>query len=182
MKSFFLRVKFWLHANRLGPDMPLTHWLLYFNATAKWFCCRRFGFFANSASVRPGSYIVNCHHIYIGDRVVIRPGTHLFASEQVNGVIKIGDGVLIGGGVHIYVSNHEYRDVSRKIIDQGHSSPKSVVLEEGCWIGAGVIILPGVTVGRNAVVGAGSVVTKSVLPFGVYAGNPAKFIKRVTDD
>ncbi|MCH5330753.1 MAG: galactoside O-acetyltransferase, partial [Alistipes sp.] len=54
-----------------------------------------------------------------------------------------------------------------------------VLLKRGCWIGAGSTILPGVTVGENAVVGAGSVVTKDVEDNTVVAGNPARLIKRI---
>lgn len=162
--------------------MPLTHWMLYFNTTMRWLCRRRFGGFSARAEIRPGVYAVNCKNIFIGERVVIRPGTHLFATGDSDGSIRIGDGVLIGSGVHIYVSNHEFRNVDLMIIDQGHSPSSSVTLQDGCWVGANVIILPGVTIGKNAVVGAGSVVTKSVLPFTLYAGNPARMIKNLADD
>ena len=56
---------------------------------------------------------------------------------------------------------------------------KPVVLKRNCWIGAGATILPGVTVGENAIVGAGSVVTKDVEPNTAVAGNPARLIKRL---
>ena len=182
ISAFVQRIQFWVTANRLGPDMPLTHWMLHFKSTMRWLCERRLGRFGANAEIRPGSYAVHCQNIFIGERVVIRPGTHLFATGDADGTIRIGNGVLIGSGVHIYVSNHEFRDTKRLIIDQGHSPSAGVTLEEGCWIGAGAMILPGVTIGKNAVVGAGSIVTKSVLPFTVNAGNPAKMIKRLTDD
>ncbi|WP_295020690.1 DapH/DapD/GlmU-related protein [Sulfurimonas sp.] len=86
---------------------------------------------------------------------------------------------MLGSGVHIYVSNHKFDDTSISILKQGHSAPKSVTLKYGCWIGANTIILPGVTIGQNSVVGAGSVVTKSIPENAVYAGNPAKIIKQL---
>ncbi|MFR2812259.1 MAG: DapH/DapD/GlmU-related protein [Escherichia coli] len=58
---------------------------------------------------------------------------------------------------------------------------KPVILKKGCWIGANVTILPGVVVGENSVVGANSVVTKSISPFTVVAGNPAKIIKKLNE-
>lgn len=64
---------------------------------------------------------------------------------------------------------------------QGHGEVEQVKLREGCWIGANCIILPGVTVGKNSVVGAGSVVTKSIPDFSVAVGSPAKVIKVIDD-
>ena len=66
------------------------------------------------------------------------------------------------------------------ISQQGYPPPSgsdSVKIKNGAWIGAGTIILPGVEIGSNSVVGAGSVVTKSIPDFRVYAGNPAKLIR-----
>ena len=88
---------------------------------------------------------------------------------------------MIGSGVHIYVANHRYDMNCKNIIDQGHNLAKDILLEEGCWISANSIILPGVTIGENAVVGAGSIVTKDIPPQTVYAGNPAKLIKVISE-
>ena len=85
--------------------------------------------------------------------------------------------MLIGSDVHIYVTNHEFSDITRPILGQGHQKSLSVVIESGAWVGAKAIILPGVSVGKNAVVGAGSVVTKDVPPMSVVAGNPGKLIR-----
>ena len=95
--------------------------------------------------------------------------------------ILIEDDVLIGYSVHIYVSNHKFFDITLPISKQGHSVVKPVILKKGCWIGANVTILPGVVVGENSVVGANSVVTKSISPFTVVAGNPAKIIKKLNE-
>ena len=77
------------------------------------------------------------------------------------------------------MSNHNFSDPSRDIITQGHASPKSILVRRGAWIGAGTIILPGVTIGKNSVVGAGSVVTKDIDDFCVAVGSPAKVVRRV---
>jgi len=68
----------------------------------------------------------------------------------------------MGSGVHIYVHNHRFDRPDVPIIDQGHYASQVVFLKKGCWIGANTIILPGVTIGENGVVGAGSLVTKSI--------------------
>jgi acetyltransferase-like isoleucine patch superfamily enzyme len=175
------RVRFWRNADRIGPDMLLTHWRLYFKTTMRQLCTEKFKSFGHGAEFRPGAYAEVCSKIAIGNNVVIRPGTFLFADPtEGGGGIVIEDEVLIGPGVHFYTNNHEYSDVSKPIIDQGYPRPKltnSIVLRRGCWIGASVIILPSVEVGENAVVGAGSVVTKSVPPRVVFAGNPGKTIR-----
>lgn len=98
-------------------------------------------------------------------------------SESIN--ITIEDLVLIGSGVHIYTSNHEFTDPEKPIFSQGHKPIKPVIICKGSWIGANAIILPGVTVGKNSVIGAGSVVTKDVPPFTVVAGQPANIIKQL---
>lgn len=109
---------------------------------------------------------------------MIRPGCMLFADPvEYGGGITIEDDVMLGSGVHIYVANHRFDNPDIPIIDQGHYPSMPVVLKRGCWIGAGTIVLPGVTVGQNAVVGAGSVVTRDVPSAAVVVGNPARVIR-----
>ncbi|MEO5865331.1 MAG: acyltransferase [Nitrospiraceae bacterium] len=170
------RIRFWQTANRLGPDIPYTHWRLHFKSTMVELCKRKFRYFGDGAEFRPGAYAVCCSQISLGKRVVIRPASMLFANME-GGEIIIEDDVMLGSGVHIYVGNHRFDGVGKPIIDQGYSPSKPVVLKKGCWIGSNVIILPGITVGENSVIGAGSVVTKCV-PDGVLAvGNPARTIR-----
>ena len=171
------RIRFWRAADRIGPDIPWTHWRLHFKSTMRALCASRFKSFGEAAEFRPGAYAIQCSNISIGRRVVIRPGCMLFAVPD--GGITIEDDVMLGSGVHIYVGNHRFDDTSRPILDQGHSATRPVVLERGCWVGANAILLPGVTIGRNAVVGAGSVVTRSVPPCVVAAGNPAAVIRHL---
>lgn len=174
------KIKFDRSADRIGPDIPFTHWLLFFKKSKLKLCKKKFKHFTDTSDFRPGAYAVCCSKISIGNRVVIRPGTMLFASPGENGKgITIHDDVLIGSGVHFYTANHSFKDASVSIIDQGHDDSKEIVLEKGCWIGANAIILAGVTIGENSVVGAGSVVTRSVPAKVVVAGNPAKVIKHI---
>lgn len=172
------RLRFWKTADRLGPDVPGTHWRLHFPSKMRLLCTHKFQRFGEGAEFRAGAYAICCSKISLGTRVVIRPGSMLFADPRANGAgITIEDDVMIGSGVHIYVHNHRFDDPQRPIIDQGHFDSKPVVLKRGCWIGAGAIILPGVTVGENAVVGAGSVVVKDVPARTVAVGNPAKVVR-----
>ena len=62
-----------------------------------------------------------------------------------------------------------------------HWKPSIIKVSDDVWIGAGVIILPGITIGEGAIIGAGAVVTKDVPPFAVVAGNPARILKYVID-
>jgi len=171
-------IRFWSEADRIGPDIPLTHWRLHIKASMRTLCIAKFKYFGIGAEFRAGAYAVCCSKISIGDRVIIRPGSMLFADPRENGAcITIENDVMIGSGVHIYVHNHKYNDPIKPIINQGFHQSESVLIERGAWVGAGTIILPGVTVGKNAVVGAGSVVTKNIPDCAVAVGNPAKIIK-----
>jgi acetyltransferase-like isoleucine patch superfamily enzyme len=92
--------------------------------------------------------------------------------------ISIGSRTLVGPNVSFFSGTHPLDPVIR----QGTKGPelgKEIHVGEDCWIGGSVQILPGVTIGRGCVVGAGSVVTKSVPDFTVVAGNPARFIRKI---
>lgn len=175
LREAWQRIKWMHHQDRIGPDLPISHWMLYFRSTMKSLCQRKFAHFGEGAEVRPHSYQIFCSRIRLGRRVVVRPGCMLFSDPD--GFITIEDDVMMGSGVHIYVSNHQFNDPYTPIIDQRSFKYSHVVLRKGCWVGANVIILPGVEIGANAVVGAGSIVTKSVPAATLVAGNPAKFIK-----
>jgi len=173
-------VEFWRSVDRIGPDILWTHWRLYFKSTMRRFCKSKFLRFGVGAEFRAGAYAVCCSKISIGDQVVIRPGSMLFADPRGGGGgITIEDKVMLGSGVQIYVHNHIFDDLTVPIIEQGYYQSKPVLLERGSWIGACSIILPGVTIGVNAVVGAGSVVTKDVPVFTVVAGNPARVVRQI---
>lgn len=175
VNAVFKRFRFWLTEPRLGPDMPLTHWMLQFQGLGRWLAKRKLSQFGTESSLRPHSYLVRTDRIEIGSRVVIRPQTVIMANDIAR--IIIGDDVLIGGGVHLYAANHRFDRRDTVIAAQGHSPAEDIVIENDVWIGANAIILPGCRIGRHSVVSAGSVVTKSIEPFSLYAGVPARKIK-----
>jgi acetyltransferase-like isoleucine patch superfamily enzyme len=169
------KIRFCLKADRLGPDIPFTHWMLHFASARNRLCRKKFARFAEGADFRAGAYAVFCSRISIGKRVVVRPGSMLFADQDAG--IEIQDDVMMGAGVHFYVNNHRFDRTDVPLIDQGYYPSEGIRIETGAWIGANAILLPGVVIGRNAVVGAGSVVTKSVPDFSVAVGSPARVIR-----
>lgn len=90
------------------------------------------------------------------------------------GGITIEDDVLIGPNVQLITESHSIKPTERKALILN-----SILIKKNAWIGAGAIILPGVTVGENSVVAAGSVVTKHVADNTVVAGVPAKVVKKI---
>jgi len=92
------------------------------------------------------------------------------------GGLTIGNNALIGPHVIIHTANHNYESLSTSMDKQGHTF-KAVIIEDDVWIGANATILPGVTIKKGCIIGAGSVVTKSTEEYGIYGGVPAKKIK-----
>lgn len=105
---------------------------------------------------------------HIGDNTII---------DLVDDVI-IGEGVALGPNCILYTHDHDYTDKTLPAW-KGGLKHQPIIIKNGAWIGSGVTILPGVTIGDRAVIAAGSVVTKSVEPNGIYGGVPAKLIKRI---
>lgn len=173
----FKHLKFILTYPKIGPDMYLTHWLLFFKPFRNLFQKNKIKYIASSADVRPYCTILGTDNVIIGERVIIPPYT-LLSSLPGNkeSIITIEDDVLFGPNVSVYSSTHKFDDHSKPIKNQGYTcSP--VLLKKGCWIGINSVILPGVTIGVNAVIGSNSVVTKDIPDYAVAVGAPARVIK-----
>ena len=99
-----------------------------------------------------------------------------YGCEINNGVI-IGNDVMMGPDVVIYTNNHCTDRIDIPMREQGMKEINPVNIEDDVWIGARVIILPGVTIGKGSVIGAGAVVSKSIPPYSVAVGNPAVVVK-----
>ncbi|MCK9310816.1 MAG: acyltransferase [Bacteroidales bacterium] len=104
--------------------------------------------------------------VLIGDRTRIGLGCVLI------GPVTIGNDVLLAQNIVVSGLNHGYRDINQPINTQPVEK-KAINIEDEAWIGANSIILPGVTIGRHSIVAGGSVVTRSVPPYTIVAGNPA---------
>ncbi len=109
---------------------------------------------------------VRPNQVTIGKNVVVMNGCLMMSA----GTITIDDNAQIAANVQLISNNHD--PYERQVI-----TCKPVHICEGAWVGAGSTVLPGVTVGKHAIVGAASVVTKDVPDYAVAVGNPAKVIK-----
>ncbi len=96
---------------------------------------------------------------------------------RINGKVIIGNNVMMGPEVAIFARNHAFDRTDVSMDQQGFSEEKPVVIGNDVWIGARVLILPGVHVGNGAVLGAGAVVTKDVPDYAIVGGNPARILK-----
>ena len=115
--------------------------------------------------------------ITIGQRTYIGP----YSCFSGYGDIAIGDDCLIASHTSLYAHNYNFRNPSQLIREQGYSY-KGIVIENNCWIGSGVRILDGTTIGQGSIVGAGAVVTKDIPPNSIAVGTPAKVIGPRTEN
>jgi acetyltransferase-like isoleucine patch superfamily enzyme len=133
---------------------------------------RRFFYRLAGMTIREGSTIhvgtrfYNPSNIVIGKDTIIGEGAVLDGRER----LVIGDHVDIASEVMIYNSQHDIHS------DDFHAISERVIIDDYVFIGPRAIILPGVTLGKGSVVGAGAVVTKSVEPYAIVGGIPAKVI------
>ena len=109
-------------------------------------------------------------------------GSFIYANFNLtlvdDGDIYIGDHVMIGPNVVIATASHPIDPELRR---QGLQYNQPVRIGENAWIGAGVVVLPGVTIGKNAVIGAGSIVTKDIPDNCVAVGNPCRVLRAVSE-
>ena len=123
-----------------------------------------------SCFILPPFYTEFGKNIKMGKEVFINTCCHF----QDNGGIEIGDSALLGNNVTIVTLNHDIAPETRC-----NATPKPVKIGKKVWIGSNCTILPGVTIGDNSVIGAGSVVVKSIPANVIAVGNPAKVIKYI---
>lgn len=123
--------------------------------------------------IEPTACFSNPENISIGERCHVNRFCCLWASP--NAKITIGDHGLMGPSVAIFTSNHGHQGEGA-MIDQPFEE-KDVTIGKNVWLGAHVVILPGVTIGESAIIAAGAVVTKDIPSYVVAGGIPAKVIK-----
>lgn len=143
----------------------------------------RYIFLKNSAkkvghnvSIQPGVYLFNLQNIQIGDNVSIHPMCYIDAA----GGITIGDNVSIAHSSTLISTNHTWDDVALPI-KYNPETFAEIIVENDVWIGCGVRVLAGVTLGNRSVVAAGAVVNKSFGNYSLIGGVPAKLIKTINE-
>ena len=137
------------------------------------FLCKMiFNYVGKNVNIQKGVYFGKGNKISIGDFSGIGENSRLAQADE----IIIGNDVLIGQELMVITQNHNFSDKNQLIRKQGGTT-KPVIIGNNVWIGARVIILPGVTIGDGAVIAAGSVVVKNISPFSICGGVPAKIIK-----
>jgi maltose O-acetyltransferase len=134
-----------------------------------------------------------CQHLFkaCGERINIEHGANFYTGWEIEigddsslGIncmvpfnLKVGKDVMMGPYVVIIGENHQSSKLDMPMRLQGYKKYPPVRIEDDVWIGTRAIILPGITVGKGAIIGAGAVVTKDVPPYAICAGNPARIIK-----
>lgn len=123
-------------------------------------------------------------HIMTGVRILspagVSIGHHVYINHHTDmsgkGGLTIGNYVKIGPFCNIQSVDHVYTDWQKPMFSQG-MRPDPIVIEDDVWVAANVVIVPGVTIGRGAIVGANAVVTRDVEPYAIVGGVPARVIK-----
>jgi acetyltransferase-like isoleucine patch superfamily enzyme len=165
-----------------------------------------FGKYGRNVYIFPGARIIRPRLISVGDNVRIGKHTDIYVHpkrrDSKEFILKIGDNVhignyniigarnsvvleenvLLGPRVIIVDHSHQYENVEIPIKLQPATDGGVVRIERDCWIGANVFVLPNVTIGCHAIIGANSVVNSDIPPYSVAVGAPARVIKRYDFD
>jgi putative colanic acid biosynthesis acetyltransferase WcaF len=151
----------------------LVNALVYANPLFPFYGVKRLTLRLFGARIGPGVVIKPRTHIKHPWR--LRIGEHSWIGENVwidNLVeVEIGSNVCISQGAYLLTGNHDYKSTAFTLIT------KPIRIEDGAWVGARGVVCPGVTMGRNAVLTVGSVLTRDAESNGIYAGNPAQRVR-----
>lgn len=125
-----------------------------------------------------GTEVIVKNRCYFGNGARLSAGnrSQLGQGARLNGIIHIGDDVMMGPDVVMMATSHAYSDRTIPMNQQGEAEEKAIIIGNNVWVGTRAILLPGVSIGDNSIIGAGSIVTKSFPSDSVIAGNPAKLI------
>jgi acetyltransferase-like isoleucine patch superfamily enzyme len=189
--------------SRLFGRVFLTAYRLRLRVQAKLFSLLAAGAFAHFGSrsiIETPARLGGEERIALGDRVYFGAGSWLQAlpdGDNRSVAISISNGVSSSGGCvisavrsvvieeevllarNVYISDHihKYTDTNLPVLEQGCDKIAAVRICRGAWLGQNVVVCPGVTIGRGAVIGANSVVNRSIPEFSVAAGSPARVLK-----
>jgi maltose O-acetyltransferase len=152
----------WLPSSRRLGGMP--------GVLRRWCCRGLFDHCGRGVNIERRAFFGSGGGIRLGDN------SGIGVNAKLSPGVTIGNDVMMGEDVLVLTRNHAFADAKLLIHDQGYLENEEVEVGDDVWIGSRVILLPGVKLGRGAVIGAGSVVTKSIEPYTVAAGNPARVI------
>jgi acetyltransferase-like isoleucine patch superfamily enzyme len=165
-----------------------------------WWFRRRFRRFGRGSSIEWPSLLVGCRfadigesvHVWhsarievfadsgdrpalsVGDRTVIGPNVHIGVARR----LEIGRECLFASGVYVTDHDHDFSNPEEPVVSNGRVVCSATVIEDRVWLGERVIVLKGVTLGRCSIIGAGSIVTKSIPPYTIAVGAPARVVGR----
>ena len=171
MAKFFLYLKEWiwdLFVNRI-----ISSYLVHFKVR------NIFYYIAGIKKISVKKSAIHARCYISGKNIEIKEGSYINKEcllDAKGGNITIGKNVGIGYRCQLLTTNHSYTDKKKRT---GKVIASDITIGDGCWIGAGSIINPGVTIGDGCVIASGSVVTRDCISNGLYAGVPAKMIKRL---
>jgi maltose O-acetyltransferase len=158
-----------------AQHLPASYRYQPFGRFSKWCraktCKRLFRYCGQNVNVEKGA------NFYTGWEIEIGDNSSLGIDCMIPYDLKVGKDVMMGPYVIIVGENHNFERSDIPMRLQGYKHFPPVRIEDDVWIGARSIILPGLTIGRGAIIGAGSVVTKNVPPFAICGGNPARIIR-----
>ena len=148
----------------------------------RYFSCNRvgFGYLADNVSLTPPLWLDRKKNIYLYENTNLAANSYISAYNAdftIKRNCAIAEGLTVHTGNHARILGMFITDVTEDIKPKGYD--KDVVIEEDCWIGCNVTILSGVIIGRGCTVAAGAVVNKSMPPYCICGGVPAKPIKRI---
>ncbi len=130
-----------------------------------------------NVTINKGTLFTGTTRMSFGNHIYVGPNCTFYSTSAD---LTINDYVTFGPGVVIMTGNHRTDKIGEYIYNVKDKRPEDdqpVTVESDVWIGANAVILKGVTVSKGCVIGAGAVVTKSTVPYGIYGGVPARLIK-----
>lgn len=140
----------------------------------RWSLLRRLGLTGvGQSTIAAGVHFANLEGVSTGRGCFLNVGVFLD-----HGPISLGRNVFVGPRAMVLTGDHPIGSPERRAADGEH---RAVTIGDGCWIGAGAIVLPGVQIGAGCVIGAGAVVARDCAPHGVYAGVPARRLRDLPD-
>jgi maltose O-acetyltransferase len=175
-RYFLIKRSFW-YAFYYGfaQHLPASYRFQPLGRFAKWCralaCKRLFRTCGQRVNVEKGA------NFYTGWEIELGDDSSLGIECMIPYDLKVGKDVMMGPYVFIVGNSHQFSRSDIPMRLQGLKEYPPVRIEDDVWIGARAIILPGLTIGRGAIIGSGSVVTKDVPPYAIVGGNPARLIK-----